>query len=99
MNIFFDHVDWNSSAGPHWFASKLAAAISKKGHKVTSDNPDVQLAFVEMTQQIDGVPLVQRLDGIWYNAKTNYKAMNEQIKRTYDVADGVVFQSLSLIHI
>jgi hypothetical protein len=29
MNIFFDHVDWNSSAGPHWFASKLAAAISK----------------------------------------------------------------------
>jgi glycosyltransferase involved in cell wall biosynthesis len=93
MNIFFDHVDWNSSAGPHWFAAKLAVAMSKKGHEITHDNPDVQLAFVEMTQQMDGVPLVQRLDGIWYNTKTNYKAMNEQIKKTYDVADGVVFQS------
>lgn len=94
MNVLFDHVDWKSTAGPYWFAQKLAASLNEKGHTVNADgSPDIQLTFVEAARMIEGVPLVQRLDGIWYNTKTEYKKMNEPIKQTYDIADGVVFQS------
>lgn len=96
MNIIFDNVNFNSTAGPYWFANKLKAALEKKGHainKLGDMMPDVQLSFVSATQRHAEIPLFQRLDGIWYDTKTDYDKMNEPIKRTYDVADGVVFQS------
>lgn len=93
MNIFVDRVDFNSTAGPHWFGRKLADAFLKKGHEVSPNNPDVQLSFVQASVRFPGVPLFQRLDGIWYNSETDYKAMNEPIQETYKIADGVIFQS------
>ena len=98
MNIYFDHVDFNSFAGPHWFGQKLAKELIKKGHKINVlapffKNPDIQLSFVEVFEKNEGIPLIQRLDGIWYNTKTEYEKMNEPIKKTYDIADGVIFQS------
>ena len=94
MNIMFDHVDWNSTAGPHWFARKLAEYLQKNGHGINdSKNFDAQLSFVIATQKLNGVPLFQRLDGIWYNTEVDWKQMNEPIERTYEIADGVVFQS------
>jgi len=93
MNIFMDRVDFTSTAGPHWFGCKLADAFLKKGHDVLRAAPDVQLSFVQASIRLPGVPLFQRLDGIWYDTKTDYEKMNEPIKKTYDVADGVIFQS------
>ena len=93
MRILFDHVDWNSTAGPHWFARKLADYLYQNGHAINQQDPDVQLSFVIATQIVENLPLIQRLDGIWYNTEVDYVKMNEPIKQTYDVADGVIFQS------
>ena len=95
MNFIFDNVDFNSTAGPYWFANKLRKSFENKGHIVNELDmmPDAQLSFVSASERISGVPLFQRLDGIWYDTETDYKKMNEPIKNTYDVADGVIFQS------
>lgn len=93
MNILFDNVDWNSSAGPYWFARKLAESLNKQGHGINVGNDDVQLSIVMASQKQEGLPLIQRLDGIYYDTTKDYVQMNAPIKATYDIADGVVFQS------
>ena len=95
MNILFDNVDWNSTAGPHWFGRKLADHLRKNGHTInpTLSESQVQLSIVMASQKHQGLPLIQRLDGIYYDTTKDYVQMNAPIKATYDVADGVVFQS------
>lgn len=93
MNILFDNVDWNSTAGPHWFGRKLASHLNQNGHGINTGNDDVQLSIVMASQKREGLPLIQRLDGIYYDTAKDYVQMNAPIKATYDVADGVVFQS------
>jgi len=93
MNVLFDNVDWNSSAGPHWFAQKLAESLKKKGHGINTGNDDVQLSIVMASQRVEGLPLIQRLDGIYYDTAKDYVQMNAPIRATYEIADGVVFQS------
>jgi len=93
-----DHVDFNSTAGPHWFGRKLAGAFLEKGHSIASSSSriqeiDVHLAFVQAFGKLPEVPLFQRLDGIYYDTSKDYEAMNQPIKQTYEVADGVIFQS------
>jgi len=93
VNILFDNVDWNSTAGPHWFGRKLASHLNQNGHGINTGNDDVQLSIVMASQKREGLPLIQRLDGIYYDTAKDYVQMNAPIKATYDVADGVVFQS------
>ena len=93
MNILFDNVDWNSTAGPHWFGRKLASHLNQNGHGINTGQDDVQLSIVMASQKREGLPLIQRLDGIYYDTAKDYVQMNSPIKATYDVADGVVFQS------
>ena len=106
MNIMFDHVNFNSFAGPNWFSQKLAKNFHKKGHRIHSgfimpaDRFDVHLAFTEASGRVPhaapfggSAPLFQRLDGIWYNTETDYEKMNKPIRETYEIADGVIFQS------
>lgn len=95
MNILFDNVSWNSTAGPHWFARKLANTLKNKGHTISAfpDGADIQLSIVMAGQRHDRLPIIQRLDGIYYDIQKKYKAMNEPIHATYKIANGVVFQS------
>lgn len=93
MNILFDNVDWNSTAGPHWFGRKLASHLNQNGHGINTGQDDVQLSIVMASQKREGLPLIQRLDGIYYDTAKDYVQMNAPIKATYDIADGVVFQS------
>jgi glycosyltransferase involved in cell wall biosynthesis len=37
--------------------------------------------------------MVQRLDGIYFNTRQNFERQNYNIRRTYEMADGVIFQS------
>jgi len=95
VNILFDNVSWNSNAGPHWFARKLAETLKNKGH-ITNSLPEdshVQLSLVIAGQRYQWLPIIQRLDGIYYDTQKNYKVMNEPIHATYNMASGVVFQS------
>ena len=95
MKILFDNVDWNSTAGPHWFGRKLANHLRDNGHQINLDPSlcQVQLSIVMASQKHDGLPIIQRLDGIYYDTDKNYNEMNQPIKSTYDIADAVVFQS------
>lgn len=94
MRIHFDNVDFSSSSGPNSFGLKLAKSISNLGHVVVNsdENPDVQLSFIQ-SLQMSKVPLVQRLDGVWFNSKQQWKAQNEPIKSTYDRSKAVIVQS------
>ena len=37
--------------------------------------------------------MFQRLDGIYFNIRSNYSLQNANIRRTYEISDGVIFQS------
>lgn len=92
MKIYFDNVDFQSSSGPNSFARKLASEVLRKGHTVSDPkNCDVQLSFIQATGK--SAPLCQRLDGIYFNSEQDWNALNTPIKETYNIADGVVFQS------
>ena len=95
MNIHLENVNLQSTTGPNHFASKLIKYMD-----ATFDldkTPDARLCFIESHRvrsfQTDDVPIFQRLDGIYFNTAQDYKLQNANIKRTYDNADGVIFQS------
>jgi len=92
MNIHLENVDLQSTSGPNHFASKLMKYLD-----VTFDinkTPDARLCFIESYRgTFDDIPLFQRLDGIYFNTAQHYRIQNTNIKRTYDNADGVIFQS------
>jgi len=92
MNIHLENVNIQSTSGPNHFASKLIKYLD-----TTFDldkAPDARLCFIEShRKEFDDTPLFQRLDGIYFNTVQDYKLQNKNIKRTYDNADGVIFQS------
>jgi len=92
MRIFFDNVDFSSSSGPNSFASKLAKNLAEKGNIINQfEIADVQLSFVMATQK--RAPIVQRLDGIYFNSEQDWQSLNVPIKQTYDIADQIIFQT------
>jgi len=63
---------------------------------VTFENtpePDAYLCFIESGRPTHNAPLFQRLDGIYFNSAFDYTSQNSNIKRTYELAKGVIFQS------
>ncbi len=97
MNIFFDNINLDSSSGPNGFAKKLMSSL-EKDFKVpvdwkfsSSKKYDVQLAFIMANFKV--APLIQRLDGIYFNTDQDYEQLNSPIHATYQAADSVIFQS------
>ena len=91
MNIHLDNVNLGSTSGPNSFAGKLV-----KYSDCTFDPsspPDAYLSFIETHRTTFAAPMYQRVDGIYFNTKGDYNAQNSNIKRTYNLADGVIFQS------
>jgi glycosyltransferase involved in cell wall biosynthesis len=92
LKIFFDNVNFQSNSGPNSFGLKLAKELEKKGYRINKDeSPDVQLSFIQATRKI--APLIQRLDGIYFNSEQDWKAQNKPIQLTYENAEGVIYQS------
>ena len=99
MRIFLDNVNINSTSGPNGFAKKIAAEFSKNNETFTSINqlidekikPDVQLSFIASQYQI--APIVQRLDGIYFNSDQDFNTLNLPIETTYAISAAVIFQS------
>ena len=95
MKIFFDNCDLGGSrTGPNTFARRLAVELSKRGHIIADANDyDVGLVFIEKTASLDTKkPYVHRLDGIWFRPGEIH-TKNENIKKTYQHAKYVVYQS------
>lgn len=93
MRIFFDNVSFSSNSGPNQFGLKLAKEFSKKGHILVDAHelPDVQLSFIQAINH--AAPIVQRLDGIWFNSAQDWNAQNRSIFDTYKIAKHVIVQS------
>jgi glycosyltransferase involved in cell wall biosynthesis len=93
LKILFDNADFGSSSGPNSFARKLAEELIKRKHSVNESlKSDIQLSFIMASQDL-GMPIIQRLDGIYFNSEQDWKSLNEPIKKTYDISSGVIFQS------
>jgi len=94
MNIHLENVDPFSNSGPNSFGRKLIKYMGNMGHTFNNKQEgDVSLAFIQAAKDKHSIPLIQRLDGIYFNTIQNYRVQNYLIKETYKKASGVVFQS------
>jgi glycosyltransferase involved in cell wall biosynthesis len=95
MDIHFDNVNLSSNNGPNSFAGKLAKYIVASGNSLTSlQDADVSLTFIETHRLwFSKKPFAQRLDGIYFNTRQDYRTQNSNIKKTHDRASGVVYQT------
>lgn len=68
--------------------------MAKMGCKISHDitGCDVTIGFVHLINGI-GLPSVLRLDGIYYDADTNYNSRNSGISQAHAVADAIIYQS------
>lgn len=94
MKLHIDGVDTNSRSGPNTFATRLARQLFETGHEVVFEKQDAKasLVFIEPSGAPLAQTVVQRLDGIWFSPK-DFHTRNVGIKRLYESADAVVFQS------
>ncbi len=93
MKLQLENVNLSSNSGPNSFASKLSSYIGEHGVILNTDTPDAHLCFIESHRQKHDVPMYQRLDGIYFNTAQEYNRQNSNIRRTYEMAAGVIFQS------
>lgn len=95
MKILLDNVNLKSSSGPNHFGNKIKKYLEKIDNvcDISVNNPDVQLSFIAATRYNKEIPLVQRLDGIYFDITKNHQLENYNIIETYKRAKGVIFQS------
>jgi glycosyltransferase involved in cell wall biosynthesis len=94
MNIFLENVNLKNNNGPNSFANKLVPYITRLGHEIVPPQyADIKLCFIESNNLDCNIPRVQRLDGIYFNTAFDYNLQNKNIKRTYEISNGVIFQS------
>lgn len=97
MIINFENVNISSNSGPNHFGKKLFNELSNLGEICTIGKseliPDVRLAFIESKKQKESIPLYLRLDGIYFNPKTDFNSLNKNIKSSYIASQGIIFQS------
>tara|TARA_A100000172_G_scaffold16038_2_gene8586 strand:- start:15709 stop:16593 length:885 start_codon:yes stop_codon:yes gene_type:complete len=93
VKLGIENVNLSSNSGPNSFASKLVPYLAEIGVRIDPDDPDAILCFIESSRQSYTKPMYQRLDGIYFNTTQDYNKQNANIKRTYDMASGVIFQS------
>ena len=96
MKILLDNVNIKSSSGPNSFGKKLKDQLEKTEHKIALSVskdffPDVQLSFIASYYKF--APIVQRLDGIYFNLDQDYMGLNDPILSTYQASSHAIFQS------
>jgi len=67
----------------------------KMGHKivVSPQEANIQLSVIRIRHKIKGVPVVVRLDGVYYDRGGRYKRNNSSLKRSHLKANGIIYQS------
>jgi glycosyltransferase involved in cell wall biosynthesis len=94
FSIKLDNVNLQSSSGPNSFGQKLFKYMQSLGVMFQSHEiPDAYLCFIESQSSQFNAPMFQRLDGIYFNTDFNFNIQNRGIKKTYNLADGVIIQS------
>ena len=94
MKIFLENINLQSSSGPNSFANKLIPHLQDAGHEFSTQiDADAALCFIESPTGILPCPRILRLDGIYFNTTHDYNFQNQNIRKTYDTSEGVIFQS------
>jgi glycosyltransferase involved in cell wall biosynthesis len=94
VNIFLENVDVGSTSGPNYFAQKLVKYLELRGTTFNQHLAyDLKLTFIQSAGTRPDLPMIQRLDGIYFNANFDCGRMNHNIKRTYEKSAGVIFQT------
>ena len=94
MRVLFENCDFSSRSGPNGFSLKLARALMEGGHAMLvgpHESPEVQLTFIQGINR--GIPIVQRIDGVWFNTTQDWHALNTPIKATWAIARRIIVQS------
>ena len=94
MKVLFDNVNPGSSSGPNSFGRKLMNELQRQGHEASVElkEPDAQLSFISINRRLAS-KIALRLDGIYFNTRQDWNAMNTPIKASHDLADLVIYQS------
>ncbi len=90
MKVFLDNYSGHATCkrqAPYWKSMGVTSTTNLAG-------ANVHLANVR-TARPHSIPIVQRLDGIYYDSDTPYKQRNFQISATHGFAAGVIYQSKS----
>ena len=93
MKIRLENVNFNSNSGPNSFGKKLKRYLELSGNEICRSGYDSVLCFIETHNVFENKKLFQRLDGIYFNSQFDYDEQNKNILKTYNRADGVIFQS------
>jgi glycosyltransferase involved in cell wall biosynthesis len=95
MKIFLENVNINSSSGPNHFGRKLKKFLEKTDNTcvLTPQICDSHLCFIQSNCSIQNTPLILRLDSIYFDPTQNIDFLNSPIRKTYERANGVIFQS------
>ena len=94
MNILLENVNLSSTSGPNYFASKLVKYLRLRGVLFNKDmNYNKKLTFIQTNGLRTDLPMYLRLDGIYFNSNFNCERMNYNIKKSYEQATGVIFQT------
>lgn len=93
MKIAVHGVDFSSPTGPNAFCRRMLRRLRDCGHQLVVAGSDCDVDFVNVTLSAPARSgrIVQRLDGIW--TAVHQLHMNTEIKRAYDQATLVVWQS------
>jgi len=88
MKIFLD------TKGTHIVVQRMKPIWKEMGHSLSfkPDKCDVQLSFVNIRKKTD-LPLVLRLDGVYYDKGGGYKRRNSPIGKSHKRATSVIYQS------
>jgi len=94
MKIFLENVNLESNGGPNSFGRKLVKQFSNNHDFVRNErDAQISLCFIESLRNLD-IPRVQRLDGIYYNTRGDYKSQNHNILETFKKSEGIIYQSI-----
>ena len=78
----------------HAMIQRLEPIWTKLGHTLSKDpaDCDVQLCFIHIRTKTN-LPIVLRLDGVYYDKAINFKAKNRAISKAHRHAKGIIYQS------
>jgi glycosyltransferase involved in cell wall biosynthesis len=94
MNIFLENVNFSSDSGPNHFANKLIKYMSIRGVSFSPTNTFTKkLTFIQTLGHRPDLDMFLRLDGIYFNSGFDCERMNNNIRRSYEKAKGVIFQT------
>ena len=77
---------------PHWNSNNHSISDAIKRSVTNKGRCNVQLSFVRIRER-KGLPIVLRIDGIYYDLDEDFTSRNSEISLSNSIADGVIYQS------